>query len=424
VSHLWCKGLVRLKGFEKLTPVDEALRIYFDAVKPRRLNEVVVPIHDALGRVADQGIIAQRDLPPFNRSAVDGYAVKAEDTTNASLSNPKILQLTEKETIAKNEAKTVWTGNQIPNGADAVVMLEHVKRLERKIQVETRVTPGENISKQGEDFKKGQTAIKAGTRLRPQHLGLLAALEKTTVAVVEKPKIAVLSTGNELVEPGQKPKSNQIVDVDRLILSSMCHELGSETIDLDIAKDDEKEIIAKIRQGLENAHIVITSGGTSTGKADLVPVAINGIGKPGVVVHGVAMRPGMPTALAVLCNKPVVVLPGNPVAAMVGFEVFVRPLILALLGVGDEPRPVLKARLSRRVAGALGRRVYLRVLVSRKGEEFYAEPIRVTGSSLLSTMTKANGYVIIPENREGLEEGETVLVYIFDNIKTEEPSHV
>jgi len=162
--------------------------------------------------------------------------------------------------------------------------------------------------------------------------------------------------------------------------------------------------------------VVITTGGTSVGYPDLVPAAVNHIGTPGVVVHGIAMRPGMPTALAVLQGKPVFILSGNPVAAMIGFEVFARPLILRLLGIESEPRPALKAKLTRKVASALGRRVFLRVTVSERDGEFFAESLRIKGAGVLSTMTKANGYVIIPENREGLEEGESVIVHLFDKI--------
>ena len=162
--------------------------------------------------------------------------------------------------------------------------------------------------------------------------------------------------------------------------------------------------------------MVITTGGTSVGYADLVPAAVNQIGKPGIVVHGVTMRPGMPTALAVLNGKPVFVLSGNPVAAMIGFEVFVKPVLLKLLGIENEPRPLLKAKLTRRVSSELGRRVFLRVYAFEREGDFFAEPIRVRGSGILSTMTKANGYVIIPENYEVLEEGEWVLVHLFDKI--------
>jgi len=193
--------------------------------------------------------------------------------------------------------------------------------------------------------------------------------------------------------------------------------LGAEPLDLGIAKDNLEEIGAKIRGGLKIADVVITTGGTSVGHLDLVPTVVNQIGAPGVIIHGIAMRPGMPTALAILRGKPVFILSGNPVAAMIGFEVFVRPLLLKLLGVDSEPRPMLKARLTRRVASALGRRVFLRVNVFVRDGEFFAEPVRIKGSGTFSTMTKANGYVIIPENREGLEENEPVIVHLFDKIE-------
>jgi molybdopterin molybdotransferase len=409
--------LARLKGFEKLTNIDEALSTFLKKLKLRRLESERIPINVALGRVTAEDILAENHLPPFDRSAVDGYAVRAKDTFEASKSSPKVLKLTEKEEVRENEAKQIWTGNPLPKGADAVVMLEYTKRIQDKIEVWIPVTPGGNVSKRGEDVQKGGVAIKAGTRLRSHHVGLLAALGATHVNVVKKPKVAILSTGNELVELGRKAKPNQIIDSNKLILSGMCQELGAEPLDLGIAKDDIEEISAKIREGLERADVVITTGGTSVGYPDLVPAAVNQIGAPGVIVHGIAVRPGMPTALAVLHDKPVFILSGNPVAAMMGFEVFARPLLLRLLGIEREPRPMLKARLTRRVASALGRRVFLRVSVFEREGEFYAEPVRIKGAGVLSTMTKANGYVVIPENREGLEKGESVIVHLFDKIE-------
>ena len=408
--------MARLKGFEKLTNIDEALSILLKKLKPERLESEQIPIHTASGRVTAEDFQAKNDLPPFDRSAVDGYAVKAQDTFEASQFNPKTLKLTENEGVREGEARQIWTGNPLPRGADAVIMLEYTKRIKEKIEVGITVTPGGNVSKKGEDVQRGEVAIRVGTRLKPHHLGLLAALGTTHVDVVKKPKVAILSTGNELVELGHKPKPSQIVETNRLILSSMCQELGAEPLDLGIAKDDLKEISAKIREGLERADVVITTGGTSVGYPDLVPMAVNQIGTPGVIVHGVAMRPGMPTALASLQGKPVFILSGNPVAAMIGFEVFARPLLLKLLGVDREPRSTLKARLTRRVASALGRRVFLRVRVFERNGEFFAEPVRIKGAGVLSTMTKANGYVKIPENREGLEEGESVIVHLFDKI--------
>jgi molybdopterin molybdotransferase len=409
--------LARLKGFEKLTNVDDALESFLGLLKPKNLDSEQIPIHESLSRVTAEDIRAKHNLPAFNRSAVDGYALQAKDTLGVSAFKTKTFKLTE-DKVHENEAKELWTGNPVPEGADAVVMLEYTKKFEDKIELATSVTPGRNVSEMGEDVKEGNVAIAAATRLNPHHLGLLAALGETHVSVVRKPKVAILATGNELIELGNKLEYGKIIETNRLVFSSLCSEMGAEPLDLGVAKDDLKQITSKIREGLQQADAVITTGGTSVGYPDLVPMAISQIGEPGIIVHGVAMRPGMPTALAILEGKPVFVLSGNPVAATVGFEVFARPTIFRFLGV-DEVRPHVEAKLSRRVAGVLGRRVFLRVRVSEKGGSFFAEPVRVTGSGVITTMTKANGYVLIPENREGVEEGESVRVHLFSSILRE-----
>ena len=411
--------LVRLRGFQKLTSTENALKLFLDRLANERLKTVTVLLHSALNRVLAEDIIAEENLPRFDRSAVDGYAVKAEDTFEASQSKPKNLRIKDKEEVSKKQAKQVWTGNPIPNGANAVVMLENVKRINGEIEVWVSVTPGENISKRGEDIQKGDVAIKAGTRLRPQQLGLIASFGIGKVKVFEKPKIAILATGNELVEIGGKPREDQIFEVNRLILSSLCRELDAEPIDLGIAKDDTDEILQKIKFGLKTANVIITTGGTSVGISDLVPETVNKIGKPGIIVHGIAMRPAMPTALAVTEGKPIIILSGNPVAAMIGFEVFARPLICRMLGLKREERkPMVKAKITKRVTAALGRKTFVRVHVFQHTGEFFAEPVSARGSGIISTMTKANGYVVVPENREGIEEGESVLVHLFNEVDT------
>lgn len=410
--------MTRLEGFKKLVNVDEALSIFLKALELKKLPATTISLQSAMEQVLAEDVVAKTDLPNFDRSAVDGYAIRAQDSFEASQFNPKVLALTENEQIKKKEAKQIWTGNALPKGADAVIMLEHTKTLDGKIEVWKSLTPGENVSKRGEDIRKGEVALKAGTRLKSHHLGFLGALGETHANVVRRPKVAILATGNELIELGHTLGFAQVIEVNRLIFSNLCLELGADPYDLGIAKDDVDKIADKIREGLKQADAVITTGGTSVGYADLVPIAVNQIGKPGVVVHGVAMRPGMPTALAVLDRKPVFVLSGNPVAAMAGFEVFARPVLLKLLGIENEPRPVLKAKLTRKVSSELGKRVFLRVYAFERGGEFFAEPIRVKGSGILSTMTRANGYVIIPENCELLEEGELVLVHLFDKIET------
>lgn len=410
---------MRLKGFQQLTSVDEALRTFFGKIPIKKLKTVNVPLHSALNRVLAEDVVAREDLPRFDRSAVDGYAVRAEDTFKASQFKPKTLRIVGNDEIREKQAKKVWTGNPIPKGADTVIMLESSKLTGDKIELWATLTPGENISKKGEDIRKGEIAAEAGTRLKPYHLGLIGALGVSEIHVFEKPKIAVLATGNELVEIGGKPRKDQVFEVNRLIISALCRELDVEPLDLGIAKDDLNEICGRLETGLEVADMVMTTGGTSVGVSDLVPEAANKIGEPGVVIHGIAMRPAMPTALAIVNSKPIIILSGNPVAAMFGFEVFARPLICRLLGLKkEETRPIVKAKMTKKVTSALGRKTFVRVHVFQRNTEFFAEPISARGSGLISTMTRANGYVAVPENREGLAEGESVSVHLFANIES------
>ncbi|MBT0158945.1 molybdopterin molybdotransferase MoeA [Candidatus Bathyarchaeota archaeon A05DMB-2] len=411
--------MARLKGFQKLTCVDEALETWLRALQIN-VRTVTVPLQEALNRVSAEDVIAQEDLPRFDKSAVDGYALKAEDTTGATQFKPATLTITDSAEIGAKQAKQLWTGNPIPKGADAVVMIENTrKRDDGKLDVWVPLAPNANVSRKGEDIQKGETATKKGTRLNPYHLGLFAALGNTSVKVAGKPRIAIIATGNELAKTGTTPTANQIFESNRVMLSAMCRELGAEPVDLGIAKDDIDEIAEKIKTGLHQCDAVVTTGGTSVGGLDLVPDAVNNTGKPGVIVHGIAMRPAMPTALAAIDGKPVLILSGNPVAAVIGFEAFARPLICKMLGMSqEETRPIVRAVMTRKVATALGRRTFVRVLVTQKNGEFTAEPVSTRGSGTISTMTRSNGFVIVSENREGLAQGELVAVRLFGTVET------
>jgi molybdopterin molybdotransferase len=414
-----------MKGFQKLTFTYEALQIWFDALQVKRCRDLTIPLTEACNRVLAEDIIAKEDLPRFDRSAVDGYAVRADDTVGASQTKPLLFRLTEGDELADTahrEGKQVWTGSPIPKGANAVIMLENTKKLESKIEVWTQSAPHDNISRKGEDTKKDEIAVQAGTRLKPYHLALIGALGNNEIKVVEKPKIAILATGNELAKVGEERGEKQIYESNRVMITGMCCELDAEPLDLGLAKDDVDEISEAITVGLKIADAVITTGGTSVGGLDLVPDAVNKTGKPGIIVHGVAMRPGMPTALAALENKPVIVLSGNPVAAITGFEVFARPLICKLLGMKkEESRPLVKAKMTKKITTALGRKSFVRVRVIQKNDELAAEPVSAKGSGNLTTMTHANGYVMVPENREGLTQGETVIVHLFGEVETVKP---
>jgi len=412
--------LVKLKGFQKLTLTDKALQSWLSALQIGAPKVASVPLQDVLGRVLAEDVIAQQDLPRFDKSAVDGYALKSADSVGASQFKPAAFQLTENQEVTDKQAQQVWTGNPVPKGADSVVMLENTEKREGKLEVWSQLAPGDNVSKKGEDVRKGDVVAKAGTRLNPYHIGLAAALGYSELKVAEKPKIGVLATGNELAEVGKQLSGNLIYDSNKIMLSAVCRELGAETTDYGIAKDNMDEIADTIQGALKTQDAVITTGGTSVGGLDLVPDAVNKLGEPGVIVHGIALRPAMPTALAMLEGKPVLILSGNPVAAIIGFEVFGRPMVCRLLGMNKtEPRSMLKANLTRRVAGALGRKTYVRVRVTLKGGEFYAEPVSAKGSGSLSTMTQSNGFVVIPENREGVSEGETVTVHVFGSLEAD-----
>ncbi len=411
---------MKLKGFQKLTLTDEALEKWLSELQIRKPQAVLVSLQDALGRVLAEDLIAQEALPRFDKSAMDGYALKSADTFGASQSKPVTFQLTENQELAGKQAKQIWTGNPIPKGADAVVMLENTKRQYEKLEVWSQLPLNANISKMGEDIKKSDLVAKASIRLTPYQIGLAAALGYCQLKVSAKPKIGILATGNELAEVGTELSGNLIYDSNKIMISAVCRELGAETTDFGIAKDNIDEIVTKIKKILETQDAVITIGGTSVGGLDLVPDAVNKIGKPGVIVHGIALRPAMPTAVAVLSGKPVLILSGNPVAAIIGFEVFGRTMVSRLLGMTKtEPRPMLKTVLARRVAGVLGRKTYVRVRVALKDGEFIAEPVSAKGSGSISTMTQSNGFMIIPENREGVTEGETVIVHMFSSLEVD-----
>jgi len=412
--------LVKLKGFQKLTQTDQALKTWLKTLRLNKPKIIEVPLQEALNRVLAQEMIAPEDLPRFDKSAVDGYAVKSGDLTGATQFKPAKLELTENQKIGPMIAKQIWTGNPIPKGADAVIMLENTRIYEGILEVWSQLAPGDNVSKKGEDVKTGEVIAKTGTRINPYHIGLAAALGTLRVKVAEKPRIAILPTGNELVELGSQRNDNQIYDSNKTMIAAMCQELGAQTVDFEIARDNLQELSEKIESALKTNDALITTGGTSVGGLDLLPDAVNKSGKPGVIVHGVALRPAMPTALAVLDEKPVLILSGNPVAAVIGFEVFGRPLICRMLGMPqEEPRPIVSAKLSRRVASALGRKTYVRVRVTMKNGELTAEPVSAKGSGSISTMTKSNGYLIVPENREGVSEGERVVIRMFSSLEIE-----
>lgn len=418
----------RMEGFPTLVSFKESRRKLAEVIKYRILETVEVALEDALNMVCAEDIFAPIDLPEFDRSAVDGYAVVAEDTFGSSPNNPVELKLIGKvhagmkpsdiPKVNRGEAVEIYTGARLPEGANAVVMVEHTNKLGDSIEVLYPVSPYQNVSKKGEDYKKGELVIKKGTMIRPWHIAALAALNIPKVKVLRKPRFAVLSTGSELVEVGSELKEGNVVNSSKPMLKSLLKELGCEVLDLGTIPDDLEKIKESIKEGLRVADAVIITGGTSVGELDLVPEAINSLGKPGLVVHGIMMRPAKPTGFGVIDNKPVFILSGLPVAALVGFQNFIKPSIQMMLGLPEEPKITVRGRLTRRVANPHGVRSFVRVRVMRKDDAYYIEPLMLTGSGLISTLTKANGMLTIPEDVEGYDEGEEVEVELFQPIET------
>ncbi len=419
----------RDRGFKEATKIEDARRLLYDALPNFSRSTELVPLNRALNRILAEDVRAEISVPAFERSAVDGYAVTAEDTFGSSTTNPSLLRLIgeskigemPKLVLGRGESAAIATGAPVPQGGNAVVMVENTKRLETgDVEIYSAVTPGQNVSRVGEDVKQGTIVLETGRKLKPPDLGLLIALDHRRVRVVRKPKVGVLSTGNEL-SPTSPRTPGKIPDVNRPVLMAMVEECGGNPIDLGIARDDAAQITRKLTQGLKLVDLLLVTAGTSVGKGDLVPDIINTLGKPGLLVHGIAMRPSLPTGLAVVNGTPVISLPGFPVSAMLAFSTFVQPLILKMLGTLPDPEARVKARTTKRIVGISGFRAFVRVQVREEQGKLVAEPLRV-GSSILTTLTRANGLVIVPENVEGFDEGAEVEVQLFRPVKRGEES--
>lgn len=411
----------RDRGFKEATRIEEARRIFYEALPATRLPPEQVAVQKALNRILAEDVRAEISVPSFAKSAMDGYAVVAEDTFGSAPTNPSLLKLvgeskigeSPKTIVEKGQTVTIATGAPVPQGANAVVMVENTKRLETgDVEIYAPVAPGENVSQVGEDVKQGTVVLEKGRKLKPPDLGLLVALGRGTVNVVQKPKVGVLSTGNELldVSPGETAK---IADVNRPVLMAMVEESGGMPLDLGIARDDTEQISRKLKQGLASTDLVLVTAGTSVGKGDLVPDVIDELGNPGMLVHGIAMRPSLPTGLAVVDGKPIISLPGLPVSAMLAFSTFAQPLILRMLETEPDPQPKVKARTTKRIVGVPGFRTFIRVQVRESDGKLIVEPLRAPGSSILTTLTRANGIVVVPENVEGFDEGAEIEVQLF-----------
>lgn len=410
------------RDFSRLTPVEEALERIFEILKKEPLRLEALPVYEACGRVLGEDIISGVDVPPFPSVLMDGYAVRAQDTTAASEANPVKLKvvgaatLGEKATlkVGPGEACYVSTGGFLPHGADAVIEVENVKVIDQNLTaISRRAKPGRYVSPAGEDVKRGETVLKKGHILRAQDIGILTALRVREVKVVAKPLVAVLSTGDELVDY-RHPVSDtsKVIDSHRPMIIHMLEDNGAIPRELGIAPDDPNQIVEKLREGLAKADLMLTIGGCSQGEKDFVPEAINSIGKPGVIVHGVAIKPGRVTGLAVVDGKPIVILPGLPQSMIVGFILFAVPLVRSMLGLPKAlPYVAADAKIKKEVRLIRGIKQFVLVKLEEIGGEFFAIPL-LGESNLLSNIINSDGFIITPEHETTIEKGQEVRVYL------------
>jgi len=391
-------------------------------IKP--LGAKSVPITGAFSRVLAEDIISGEDLPGFQRSTMDGYALAAKDSFGASENLPTPLTIIEEVkmgeiprfSLHRGECAQISTGGMLPKGADAVVMVEYTQKVEDGVvEINRPVSPLENVILPDDDVKRGQVVLHKGSMLRPQDLGILAGLGITMVSVIQQPKAAIISTGEELVDISKQPKPGQMRDINSYTLGGLCLKLGVEPIYCGIIKDRFEDIRLLIEKGLSQADVVLLSGGSSVGVKDFTLDAFLSLDGVEVVAHGVSISPGKPTIIARKENKTLWGLPGHPVSAMIIFDVFLRYLfgkLLGLAGIMEYDSHEIEAELDRNIESATGREDYIRVKLSRIENRWLATPI-LGKSGLISTMVEADGIVTIDMNTEGLYKGDIVSVRLF-----------
>jgi putative molybdopterin biosynthesis protein len=407
--------------FKKLVSFDEAKQIIAKNFSPKPVGKEAVPLEHAYNRVLAEDVVAPIAVPPFNRSTVDGYAVRAQDTFGADEDSPITLKLRgrvkvgepPKVIIEKGMAAKIVTGAVLPEGADAVVMFENTVEKEGLVMVYTSVSKGDNVMKAGSDISKGEAVLKKGWALTAYEIGVLAALGITKIKVYRRPRVAVISTGAEIIEPGKPLSTGKIYDINAYALGAAVLECGSEPLNLGIVEDESHKIEEALKKALSTADLVITSGGVSVGPTDIIPKVLNTMGKPGVIVCGIAIKPGKPATIAVIDGKPIFSLPGNPASALLVFHLFVRPILLGMAGRPMEQPKTLRALAATRMFAARGRRTFVTVRLTRdKTGEFVASPVPFGLSGAIMTLSKADGFIEIREDQQFVDEGEEIVVHL------------
>ena len=408
--------------FRKLLSLDEARQILKHNFSPEPVGVELVLLSKAHDRVLAGDILAPLDVPPFDRSTVDGYAVRAVDTFGADEDKPVALkfcgQIPAGEfpdiVVKKGRAAEIATGAPLPKGADAVIMVEYSTRRNENVFINRPVSKGENIMEAGSDIHKGEKILEKNQRLSSREIGVMAALGLTEVEVLKRPRVAVLSTGAEVVEPGKPLPYGKIYDINAHTFNAAVLECGGEPINLGIIPDDRTKLNAAVKSALDSADAVITSGGVSVGPKDLIPQVVDTLGTPGVIISGIAVKPGKPTTIAIVDGKPVFSLPGHPTSSLLMFHVIVRPILCKMAGRTEETQFTLKAVAATKMFPARGRRTFVMVNITydKKGKP-HASPVPTGLSGAITTLARADGFVEIPEKQQFIDAGTEIRVCLF-----------
>ncbi len=407
--------------FLELLPPAEALARMLPQLSPPVICGESVSSTMALGRVTARAVLSPEALPAFARSTVDGFAVRAQDTYGASDSLPAYLELAGEVAMGAapgfnlrpGQAGLIHTGGMLPEGADAVVMLEYTQSARSgQLELLRAAAPGENVLHAGEDVRAGEVVLPAGVRMRPAEIGGLMALGILAVDVVRKPIAGILSSGDEVIAPELTPAPGQVRDVNSYSLSALVEKYGGVARRYGILADQPAALEGALRQALDECDLVIITAGSSASTRDLTAQVIDQLGPPGVLVHGVNVKPGKPTILGVCRGKAVVGLPGNPVSALVIATLMVTPLLERLFGLPADPvRPAVSARLAINLPSQAGREDYVPVRLVRRGGELEAQPIFYK-SNLIFTLARADGLARIPADANGIGAGEALEVIL------------
>jgi molybdopterin molybdotransferase len=411
--------------------VEEALQKILDEVET--LEEETIPILESLGQVLAEDIKSDINVPPLDNSAMDGYAVIARDTAGAGEKTPVSLRVIDtvmagsisKKEVVPGTAVRIMTGAPVPRGADSVVQFENTDDAKRKesapdepvthVNILSEATPGLNIRRAGEDIARGSVALKKGTVIRAAEIGLMASLGHGKVKVIRRPVVAIISTGDELVEVDKPLTEGKIHDSNGYSIASLAKRYGFIPRMLGIARDDEKSLVSKLKQA-QDADMLLTTGGVSMGDYDIVKDILDRDGE--MVFWKVRVKPGKPLAFGKIKGKnksiPHLGLPGNAVSCMVSFELFVRPALMKMMGKKNLAKPAVEATLEDTVKNNAGRRLYDRAIIERRNGHYYARLTGSQSSGILTSMSLANGLVIISEDRKIVNKGETVQVLMLD----------